>query len=131
MLGKMTASGMNRSNAKMSDWGIGHLGEIAPRVIVDLGCGGGRNAKNLLEKFPHAKLLGLDHSETAVKVANSVNKAAVSEKRCMILTGDVKDIPFRDSIADLVTAFDTVCFWEDPAKGLREARRILKDGGIF
>jgi SAM-dependent methyltransferase len=131
LFGKMAASGMNRRNAKMSDWGISHLGGLSPRVIADLGCGGGRNIKNMLKKFPGAKLLGLDHSETAVKVAASVNRAAVNEKRCRILQGDVRNIPFRDEIADLVTAFDTVGYWQEPEKGLREARRILKDGGTL
>jgi ubiquinone/menaquinone biosynthesis C-methylase UbiE len=131
VFGRIAAGAMNRSSAKLSDWGIAHLGEISPRVIADLGCGGGRNAKVLLEKYPDAKLLGLDHSETAVRVANTVNKTAVLEKRCRILQGDVRAIPFRDGIADLVTAFDTVCFWKEPEKGLKEAGRILNSGGIF
>lgn len=131
MFGKMAASGMNRSNTKVADWGIDHLEDFSPRVIVDLGCGGGGNAKNMLKKFPNAKLLGLDHSEAAVEVAKSVNKQAVSEKRCLILEGDVCDLPFRDGVADLVTAFDTVCFWDDPEKGMKEADRVLKSGGIF
>ncbi len=131
VLGKMAAGAMNRSNAKMSDWGMDHLSGVSPRVIADLGCGGGRNIKNLLEKFPNAKLLGLDCSGAAVEVANSVNRAAVSEKRCRILQGDVRNIPFRDEIADLVTAFDAVSCWEEPETGLKEARRILRNGGIF
>ena len=36
--------GMNSGHAKMADWGLGHLRNIDPDCIVDLGCGGGRNA---------------------------------------------------------------------------------------
>lgn len=131
MLGKMAVSGMNVGSAKCSDWGISHLEGISPRVIAELGCGGGRNAKQLLEHFRGSKLLGLDHSEVAVRKAESVNRQAIFEKRCKIIFGDVKDIPFKDEVADLATAFDTVIYWPGPAESFREVRRILKPGGIF
>ena len=47
-LGKMMLRGMNSGHAKMADWGLGHLQNIAAESIVDLGCGGGRNAGELL-----------------------------------------------------------------------------------
>lgn len=45
-LGKMMVNGMNGGHAKMADWGMSHLKTIAPEQIVEIGCGGGRNAGN-------------------------------------------------------------------------------------
>ena len=43
-LGKLMLNGMNNGHAKMADWGLAHLKSIEPERVVDLGCGGGRNA---------------------------------------------------------------------------------------
>lgn len=44
VLGKMMINGMNSGHAKMADWGISHLEVSTPKEMVELGCGGGRNA---------------------------------------------------------------------------------------
>lgn len=43
-LGKMMVNGMNDGNAKLADWGMSHLSIMAPDKILEVGCGGGRNA---------------------------------------------------------------------------------------
>ncbi len=53
-LGKMMLGTMNPGHAKLADWGFTHLPEIAPEKAADLGCGGGRNAGELLKKYPKA-----------------------------------------------------------------------------
>ena len=52
-LGKMMLGGMNSGHAKLADWGFTHLPAINPDRALDLGCGGGRNAGELLKKYPH------------------------------------------------------------------------------
>ena len=51
-LGKMMVSGMNTGHAKLADWGFTHLPAMTLENGVDLGCGGGRNAGELLKMFP-------------------------------------------------------------------------------
>lgn len=130
-LGEVAAKRMNRSTQDVSDWGIGHLEGVIPRVIVDLGCGGGRNLKYLLDRFPKSKGFGLDHSEAAIAVAKKESRELIESKRCMLLLGEAENLPVRDGVADLVTAFDTVAFWEKPVAGLGEARRVLHTEGVF
>ena len=59
-LGKMMVNGMNGGHAKMADWGMMHLKTIMPAKIVDIGCGGGRNAGELLKKYPSAHVMAID-----------------------------------------------------------------------
>ena len=47
-LGKMMLSGMNSGHAVMADWGLSHLPAVRASEVADLGCGGGRNAGELL-----------------------------------------------------------------------------------
>ncbi len=62
-LGKMMVNGMNSGHAKMADWGLSHLSKVNPENIVDIGCGGGRNAAELMMKYPAAKVTAIDYSE--------------------------------------------------------------------
>ena len=39
------------------------------------------------------------------------------------------DLPFEPNTFDVVTAFETIYFWPDAAKGLAEIHRVLKPGG--
>ena len=59
-LGKMMLSSMNSGHAKLADWGFTHLPAIHPDNTVDLGCGGGRNAGELLKMFPKAHVTAID-----------------------------------------------------------------------
>jgi SAM-dependent methyltransferase len=43
----------------------------------------------------------------------------------------VSENPWPDNSFDIVTAFETICFWPDFAKDLREVRRVPKPGGCF
>ena len=66
-LRKMMLNGMNSGHAKMADWGLSHLKTIAPEMIADLGCGGGRNAGELLKKYPDAKGTAMDYYELSAR----------------------------------------------------------------
>ena len=75
-------------------------------------------------------MYGVDISEESVKKSIAVNKKDVG-KRCKIMQGSVEKLPFRDHTIDLVTAFETVYFWPDPAENFKEVRRVLRPGGHF
>ena len=127
----MLVSSMNSGHAGVAEWGMGFLNVSMPAAIADLGCGGGRNAAKLMERYPTAKLMALDHSEISVEKTARVNQTAVQSGRCSVLQGDVSDMPFESEAFDLVTAFETVYFWPGPEKSFREVCRVLKKGGTF
>lgn len=53
IFGQFIVNTMNSGHAKLADWGMMHLPEINPKQIADLGCGGGRNAGELLQRYPN------------------------------------------------------------------------------
>lgn len=130
-LGKMMLNGMNSGHAKMADWGLSHLKNIAPEKIVDLGCGGGRNIGELLKKYPAAKGTAIDYSELSVAKAGEYNSELISAGRLEIKQGNVSALELPDNTYDLVTAFETIYFWPGLEKCFTEVARILKDGGYF
>ena len=130
-LGRLMVGGMNGGHARLADWGMTHLGGISPTAIAELGCGGGRNAGELLKRYPSSKVTALDYSELSVEKAKDYNKDMIASGRCKVVQGNVAELPFEDGGFDLATAFETVYFWPGIEKCFSEVCRVLKDGGTF
>ncbi len=131
VLGKMMLKGMNSGHAQMADWGLSHLMEIAPEKAVDLGCGGGRNAGELLKRFPVAHVTAVDYSELSVKKAAEYNREMIKAGRCDVRQGDVSDLHLSEEAFDLATAFETIYFWPGLDKCFAQVAKVLKPGGFF
>ena len=131
ILGKMMVNGMNGGHAKMADWGMSHLSKIAPKEIVEIGCGGGRNAGALLEKYPDAKVTAIDYSDVSVAKATSYNQKMIDAGRCVVKQGDVSQLDLAEEAYDLATAFETIYFWPGLEKCFAEVAKVLKPGGVF
>ncbi len=130
-LGKMMISGMNTGHAKLADWGFAHLPDLSPERAVDLGCGGGRNAGEMLKKYPKAHVTAVDHSALSVEKAGAYNRAMIDAGRCTVRQGDVSDLRLPAASFDLAVAFETVYFWPGLERCFAQVAGILKPGGIF
>ncbi|MCS7091846.1 MAG: methyltransferase domain-containing protein, partial [Patescibacteria group bacterium] len=80
-------------------------------------------------KEEHLKILvGLDIDKNALKSA----KRNLSGRKVQLLHGDVlKKLPFQDSSFDKIIMSEVCEHLEDDVKGLKEAKRLLKKGGII
>ena len=130
-LGKMMLSGMNSGHAKLADWGFEHLPKLSPKQAADLGCGAGRNAGELLKKYPQAVVTAMDYSALSVQKAKEYNQAMIDAGRCRVIQGDVSKLPLKADSFELVTAFETIYFWPGLEKCFSQVAKILKDGGYF
>ena len=130
-LGKIMLSGMNSGHAKLADWGFEHLPKLSPKQAADLGCGAGRNAGELLKKYPQAVVTAMDYSALSVQKAKEYNQAMIDAGRCRVIQGDVSKLPLKADSFELVTAFETIYFWPGLEKCFSQVAKILKDGGYF
>ncbi len=129
--GKMMVNGMNGGHAQMADWGMSHLEAIVPIEIVEIGCGGGRNAGELLKKYPAAKVTAIDYSEVSVEKATAYNAAEIKNGRCKVQQGDVSALTLPEETYDLATAFETIYFWPGLEKCFAQVAKVLKPDGTF
>ena len=122
---------MNLGHSPVARWGLRFL-ELAPDArVLDCGCGGGTNIKRLLKKCPQGIVRGVDYSAVSVEKARNLNRTAIQKGRCAVWQSSVEHIIFEKDWFDAVTAFETVYFWSDLPRCLREVRRVLKPGGTF
>ena len=114
----------------ISKWGLTQFAVPAEGKIVDIGCGGGFNVKRLLERSKSGSVYGVDISSASVEKSTATNKKEIG-KRCRIIQGDAKNLPFMDGELTLATAFETVYFWKNIEACFSEVKRILKKNGQF
>ena len=127
--GKLMVVMMNLGHSPVAQWGLQFL-ELAPDdKVLDCGCGGGANIRQLLKKCPQGVVKGIDYSPVSVEKTKKVNETAIADGRCAVLQGSVADMMFADNWFDAVTAFETVYFWPDLPRCFREVWRVLKPGG--
>ena len=130
-LGKMMVNGMNGGHAKMADWGIAHLIIDSPSEVLEIGCGGGRNAGEILKKYPSGYVTAIDYSEVSVAKARDYNKEVIEAKKMEVNQGDVSALNLPEEKFDLATAFETIYFWPGLERCFSEVARVLKTGGSF
>jgi len=68
----------------MADWWISHLESKDPKEIIEIGCGGERNAWALLIKYPESKVTAIDYSKVSVEKAASYNKKEIKNWKCIV-----------------------------------------------
>ena len=130
-LGRLMLGSMNSGHAKLADWGFEHLPKLDVSRAVDLGCGAGRNAGELLKLFPKAHVTAVDYSDLSVEKAAAYNRASIEAGRCTVQQGDVSELRLPAGSFDLATAFETVYFWPGLETCFAQVAGILKPGGIF
>ncbi len=131
IMGRVMIWGMNVFHAPVAHWGMSRLNTPEPLEIAELGCGGGKNIRDLLKKYPSSHVTGLDYSPLSLEKARTYNRDMIKSGRCEVVEGDVSAMPFADGRFDLATAFETIYFWPGLVKCFGEVRRVLRDGGHF
>jgi ubiquinone/menaquinone biosynthesis C-methylase UbiE len=96
-----------------------------PETILDVGCGTGRLLRKAKERWPEARLIGIDAAEGMIEKARQLTPGAT------FYVGKVESLPFNDASIDL--AFSTLSYhhWSEKLEGLRQIARVLRLGGCL
>jgi len=98
----------------------GHLGPLAGKRVLDVGCGKGRFARVFREQEPEAELWGLDISETMLSfVPEGIHTRA----------GSMTELPFEDAFFDGAYATESLEHAVEIEKAVGEICRVVKAGG--
>jgi malonyl-CoA O-methyltransferase len=103
------------------------LFRLAPRTVVDLGCGTGRSLPQLAARYPAARTLGVDAS---LGMLRAVHRHGASGERTSLLAADAEALPLRDGSVQLLFANLCLPFCR-PDRVFSEAARVLEAGGLF
>ena len=105
------------------------LPHLCPEMMMlDMGSGPGTITAGLARRVRH--VIGLDMSSDMVEAASG-HVARQGIPNATFLTGSAYDLPWDDNRFDVVYAHQLLQHLADPLDALREARRVLKPGGLL
>ena len=105
-------------------WNSAAFLELVPEprnVTLDLGCGEGRLARELVRRGH--RVIGVDASPTLVRLA------AQADPDSEYHVADAENLPLADASVDLVVSFMTLQDIRDAVAAIRESARVLSPGG--
>ncbi|MCR9100769.1 MAG: methyltransferase domain-containing protein [bacterium] len=104
---------------------LGQLQETGIKV-VDVGSGTGFNTEGIVKIVPPQQVTCVDQSPHQMSKA----KAKPELQGCTFLQGDAENLPLPSNSFDRYVSAGSIEYWPDPAKGIREAYRVVKPGGL-
>ncbi|MGO9325943.1 MAG: class I SAM-dependent methyltransferase, partial [Terracidiphilus sp.] len=97
-----------------------HLGPLAGKRVLDVGCGKGRFARVLQAQEPDAEFWGLDLSEEMLRyVPAGIHTRA----------GSMTELPFDDAFFDAAYATESLEHAVEIERAVAEICRVVKPGG--
>jgi ubiquinone/menaquinone biosynthesis C-methylase UbiE len=96
--------------------------------VLDAGCGVGATACYLAKRYG-CSVVGVDISEKMIARSNERAKRERVEDSVEFRVADVQDLPFGDTLFDVVIGESVITFIEDKRRAISEYVRVTKPGG--
>ncbi|URD88007.1 37 kDa inner envelope membrane protein [Musa troglodytarum] len=94
--------------------------------VVDVGGGTGFTTLGIVKHIYPKNVTILDQSPHQLEKARQKEEL----KECTIIEGDAEELPFPTDSVDRYISAGSIEYWPDPQRGIKEAYRVLKLGGL-
>ena len=93
--------------------------------VIDVGSGTGFTTQGIVKYVAPTRVTCVDQSPHQMRFA----KAKDDLRGATFHVGDAEDIPVASNSFDRYVSAGSIEYWPDPARGVREAFRVIKPGG--
>lgn len=125
------------------------LVKLAPRHVLDVGCGEGADLPLLQEQYADAQVIGIDASASMLETARASQRQAMSsvnrlltrllpakigagfESSAGLICGDLAQLPLKNASADLIWSNLALHWHPQPDHVFAEWRRVLRVDGLL
>jgi ubiquinone/menaquinone biosynthesis C-methylase UbiE len=108
-------------------------GEQTPFELLDVGTGTGALAVAALQRWPTARVTGVDPASRMLQLATDAarRRAPQDAARLRLLVGSADELPLPDASMDVAVTSFVIQLVPSRAAALREIARVLRPGGMF
>src|SRR5262245_18778372 len=99
--------------------------------VLELGFGPGLALGWIAERTPVGEVVGLEHSETMLRLAARRHAAAIASGRMRLLLGRAEELRDLGPPFDRIFGVNVWMFWHEPVEVLCGLREHLRPGGIL
>jgi ubiquinone/menaquinone biosynthesis C-methylase UbiE len=128
----MAAAEQGPDGARLQPWHetvLKLLPDLNGRDVLEIGCGRGDFAFELIRRYPLARIHGVDFSEKAIEIARQ--RCAKSEARIEFSVGDAQVLPHAAQSFDWIVSCECMEHVPSPEAMAREVYRLLRPEGRF
>ncbi len=94
--------------------------------VIDVGSGTGFTTQGIVKNIKAEFITCLDQSPHQMHKA----KQKFDLKDCRFILGDAENLPFPQNTFDRYVSAGSIEYWPDPQKGISEALRVIRPGGV-
>jgi malonyl-CoA O-methyltransferase len=109
--------------------------KLAPSAILDAGSGTGTGTRELVRRYPKARVIALDIALTMLRAVGGprswLQRMGVGRSPIARVCGDVERLPLQSGSVDLIWSNVTLQWATDLPSTLKELRRVLRPGGLL
>ena len=119
---------METGHRPVGEQAIARMNVAPASEILDIGCGSGWAARLMAARSGGGHVVGIDVSDEMIRVAReqSSNVANVAFR-----VASAENLPFPDNTFTHAFSMESLYYYADIAKALREIARVLQPGGWF
>tara|TARA_B100000787_G_scaffold150662_1_gene123337 strand:+ start:259 stop:1059 length:801 start_codon:yes stop_codon:yes gene_type:complete len=104
--------------------------ELKPNLILDLGCGTGRNGRIMKEKYKNIKIINYDFSVNMLLEAKK-KQYKILDNKSDFVCGDIEELSFSENTFDVIWSTSSLQWCNNLSDIFKKAKVILKPGGLF
>lgn len=120
--------GMERGHRPVGEQAI-NLMAVAPDArVLDVGCGSGWAARLLAEKAQSGSVVGIDIADEMIKLATETSRSFPNVE---FQVASAEQLPFGDGEFSHAFSMESLYYYADMLRALREIKRVLRPGGHF
>jgi ubiquinone/menaquinone biosynthesis C-methylase UbiE len=103
------------------------LGQAAPNSVLDVGCGEGVLVHKWAQRYPQARIVGIDLEAPDIQAGWAQHQAPNIEYRVL----KAENLPFADGEFALASAIEVLEHVPDPADTVAEMARVARGGHVL
>ena len=119
---------MERGHRPVGEQAIARMRILPDARVLDVGCGSGWATRMLVEYAFNGRVTGIDISDEMIRVAR---ESSQSQTNVDFEIASAEQLPFSDHEFTHAFSMESLYYYRNIPKALKEIHRVLKPGGLF
>jgi ubiquinone/menaquinone biosynthesis C-methylase UbiE len=130
-LGMIAGKLMATFGAEKNKWTLSLLNLKKDDNVLEIGFGPGIGIELASKIVQEGKIIGIDYSEKMLEQAQKRNKNAIKRGLVELIQADVQNFPSFNLLFDKVFSINSIIFWKEPVKTLKDIRQVIKKNAVI